>query len=67
MFKRELEREYSVDDSLTCFPLVRGKEDAQVAAGTFKGNIAVFTPYAIHGPEVSMCVCVVCFIFLFVS
>ena len=47
-----MEKFYSVDDTLGSFVLTRGKDDSQENVGVFKGNIAVFTPYAIHGPDV---------------
>ena len=47
-----LEKFFTVDETLGSFALVRGKGDKEARVGVLKGNIAVFTPYALHGPEV---------------
>ncbi len=53
MFLRPLEKVYDVEDSLTSFSLMHGKDDNGKQVGTFKGCIAVFRPYVLHGPEVT--------------
>ena len=56
VLRKSLEHVYPVDATLSTLELSRGKDDKRVVAGEFKGNIAVFTPYNIHGPEVCKCI-----------
>eukprot|EP00052_Salpingoeca_macrocollata_P020806 m.175674 g.175674 ORF g.175674 m.175674 type:complete len:2346 (-) comp21363_c0_seq2:105-7142(-) len=52
VYHHELEREFDVADALKTFEVFRGKDDEKKLSGLFKGDLVIYTPYALDGPDV---------------